>query len=144
MNMEPLMQQKREAAMYIPYRKESGAIRYFLQMRDKDAERAPGVYGIFGGGFEDSEDMMQALHREVREELTIDVRNPVYFSKYEFARSKHYVFLEEVGVDFENTVDVKEGQYGKFLSLAELQALREVSPICLTVIAQVDMKLIES
>jgi 8-oxo-dGTP pyrophosphatase MutT (NUDIX family) len=121
--MEPLMQTKREGATYVPYKRSGSDILFYLQKREDDAERAPGRIGTFGGGIDEGEEILAGLYREVAEELTYIPKQPVYFSRYEFALSVFHVFIEEVDDTFESQVEVKEGEYGKFFSLAEILAL---------------------
>jgi 8-oxo-dGTP pyrophosphatase MutT (NUDIX family) len=125
--MEPLMKEKRWVAAYIPYQLVNGVPAFFLQKRSKDAKRAPGVFGMFGGGIDEGETSEQGLMREVQEELTYIPVNPVYFSKYETADQIFDVYLEEVGSDFESKIKIEEGEYGKFLTSTDIKN-EDVSP----------------
>lgn len=47
--------------------------RYALQLRDGHVRAFPGCWGLFGGGLESGETPYQAIVREVREELELNV-----------------------------------------------------------------------
>src|SRR5690348_7786634 len=50
--------------------------RILLQHRTNDAFRLPGYWAFFGGGIEKGGTPMEALIREIREELSYQVQNP--------------------------------------------------------------------
>lgn len=112
--MDPLIRDKRETVGLIPYRKRGGSFEFYLQKRDAGAPTNPGLFGIFGGGL-DGESPEVALAREIREELDWAPHAPRYFSRYETAVRILHVFIEEVEDLFENSVNVREGEYGAFL-----------------------------
>jgi 8-oxo-dGTP pyrophosphatase MutT (NUDIX family) len=66
---------------------ESG--RYVLQHRD-DLPQIwyPGHWGCFGGALEAGEDPIQALEREIAEELELEVRQAEYFTRFDFDLSR--------------------------------------------------------
>jgi 8-oxo-dGTP pyrophosphatase MutT (NUDIX family) len=86
------------------------------------------MYAMFGGGLEGKETPEAAVMREAVEELEYKPKNPTYFSRYEGAFGIAHVFIEEVGGDFEEAVTVHEGEYGKFLTLAEVDGMSNVYP----------------
>ncbi len=133
-----MIKEKREMACLIPYKKGEGNFLFFMQKRSKDAERAPGVFGMFGGGMDEGESPEEGMLREVQEELTYVPVNHRYLSRYETAIGIYHIFIEEVADDFESNVKVNEGEYGKFLSLAEMNEMTEVSTTALLVVEQVE------
>ncbi len=91
-------------------------------MRTADARVNPGVYDFFGGGLDEGESPEAALIRELGEELEYIPTNYVYFSRYENATHINNLFIEEVGADFEASLKIHEGQYGRFLTIDEVIA----------------------
>lgn len=56
--------------------------RVLLHLRDDNPSIwYPGHWAIFGGGVEPGEDPHDALHREIREELNIELHDPVPFCR---------------------------------------------------------------
>jgi 8-oxo-dGTP pyrophosphatase MutT (NUDIX family) len=125
-------------ASFVPYRERNGEYEYYLQMREKHKKRSPGVFGMFGGVIEEGETPEVAVIREVQEELAYVPANVRYIGPHEQGEDTLNVFVEEVGPGFEAEVEVLEGEYGKFLTLAELLALAEVSEHTRAIIPQVD------
>lgn len=114
------MDNKRKISILIPYAIKDGNVLVFLQRRDKDAKRLPDYFGFFGGGAENDETPEETIHREIKEELDFTSTEFKYFKKYEFEGSIKDVFTLEVGNDFESTVTILEGQYGKWFSKEDI------------------------
>jgi mutator protein MutT len=112
----------RRSSQFIPYRFINGQWFLFVQKRTKDALFAPDLFGIFGGQLEDGESPETGLFREVQEELDYQPHSVRLFRKYEHREWEEHVFVSEVDENFENEIRVLEGQYGRFLNEAELQA----------------------
>ena len=59
--------------------------RYIMQLRDgKEGIFYPGHWGCFGGAIEQGEGPVNALRRELREELELDVTQARQFTKFDF------------------------------------------------------------
>ena len=99
---------------------------------------SPDKFGMFGGGLEEGESIEQGLAREIKEELVYTPRQPAFFSRYEHATHILNVFIEEVGTDFESLVEVREGQYGKFMTLEEIESSKDLTPLVTTVVIQLE------
>ena len=118
------MKNKRKVVAFVPYRTVAGVPEFYLQKRDGHATVHPNMFSVFGGGMESDEDRMQTLKREVYEELVYTPKNPKYFTRCERSTAQFDVFVEEVASNFEKLVDVQEGEYGKFLTIAALNSVR--------------------
>jgi len=59
--------------------------RYLLQLRDEmESIWYPGHWGCFGGGVDPGEGVIDALHRELREELSYEIREAQFFYDFQF------------------------------------------------------------
>jgi len=67
-----------------------------LQHRDKYAVH-PNIWGFFGGGIEKNETPEEAVRREAKEELQIELEDLKLFKKYEYKKSsefrEYFVFI---------------------------------------------------
>jgi len=134
--MEPLFKEKREISSLIPYRIVENEYEFFLQKRDKNARINPGLFGLFGGGLENGEAPEEGLFREIAEELSYKPVHHEYFSRFETNSSVLHVFVEEVSSDFESSVVIGEGDYGKFLKPDEILYAKEISMFAQMIIYQ--------
>lgn len=135
--MEPILSEKRNVVVFIPYRtRSSGEVEFFLQKRDMNAPTHAGIFSMFGGGIEESESVDEALCREVEEELVYTPKQARYFTRAERSTAIFHVFMEKVENTFENTVQVLEGEYGRFLTLSEAKEV-DVSAIARLVITDI-------
>lgn len=58
---------------------------YLLQLRDSKPEIwYPGRWGLFGGAIEPGEDPVDALKRELREELELEIETAEFFARFDF------------------------------------------------------------
>lgn len=112
---------KRNVSVLIPYRFEDGELKIFLQKRTLDAPTFPNHFGFFGGGIEEGEEPEEALRREIKEELDIDVTNYVSWRSYNLPTGILHVFLLQVNSTFEDSITILEGQYGSFLTRTDLE-----------------------
>lgn len=112
----------RHVALLVPYRIREGAPELFLQKRDRHAPLYPGQLGFFGGHVEEGETVEAALAREIEEELGQVPAGLFPLVRQEAPEVTRHVFAVEVPQDFEARVDVQEGEYGAFLSVAAIAA----------------------
>lgn len=127
----------KHAAGLIPYflLTEKNEYCVFVQRRSMDARRNPDVFGLFGGGIEVGETPEQGLHREILEELNIDLKKPEYrtalmpLGTFDYADSRGKVRAHEyvlpVTADFAKHVKIGEGQYGVFMTETEIRESSE-------------------
>jgi 8-oxo-dGTP pyrophosphatase MutT (NUDIX family) len=105
---------KRKISVLAPYKIENNSIFIFLQKRSKDAKRAPGFFGFFGGGAEENETPEETLLREIKEELNYDLKSFNFFNKYETENVIMNLYTLRVNDDFEKEIKILEGDYGKW------------------------------
>lgn len=117
--------QKRKCACLIPYKVSDGQVLIYLQKRGKDAQKAPGKFGFFGGGLENNETAEEGLLREIKEELDFVPKDFWYLGDYEFARKELITFCLKVGESFEKEIKVLEGDYGKWFSERDIFSLQD-------------------
>lgn len=127
----------KHAAGLIPYFLSTSKNEYctFVQRRSKDAKRNPGVFGMFGGGIEAGETPEQGLHREILEELNIDLKKPEYrdalvpLGTFDYAdhvgKVRAHEYALPVTADFGNRVKIGEGQYGVFMTETDIRESSE-------------------
>jgi 8-oxo-dGTP pyrophosphatase MutT (NUDIX family) len=120
--------EKREVSTLIPYfLTVNREALFFMQIRDEDAPRLPGYLGFFGGGVEEGESPTEALKREIKEELALDLTDEYsLFSRYEALHTVNNVYLMQIAEDFASTVTVHEGEGGKFVSARDIQDERKI------------------
>lgn len=88
--------------------------RVLLQHRSKDATRKPDFWGFFGGEIEMGETPEEAVKREAKEELGIELKNLKFFKRYDFhdeGVSEIFVFVAPLTYSIELLKkQQKEGQ----------------------------------
>ena len=101
--------------------------KYFLQKRDnKKTIIFPNHSSLFGGMKEKSESCPKAMRRELFEEINIKIKNISKFFTYDITtkklkyKRKRVYFLCNLPENFKKKLEVKEGQYGKFYSINDI------------------------
>jgi 8-oxo-dGTP diphosphatase len=95
-----------------------------LQLRDNDPDiRYPNLWGTFGGQVEAGETPEEAIVRELEEELDYELSNPEYFGNFPLDGCDIYMYRIIDHSLAEDTLNVKEGQKGKFFSLEEVKSV---------------------
>jgi 8-oxo-dGTP pyrophosphatase MutT (NUDIX family) len=110
--------------------------RFLLQHRDRIAGILyPGFWGCFGGARDAGETAEQALRRELKEELGLDVRSADYFTavNYDFRFCGKGVTLREyyvvrIAAAVLDTLTLGEGQAMAAFDPTEVFALRDIIP----------------
>ena len=117
------MDNKREVAVLLPYKIEGSVVRVFLQKRGMESKVLPGHFSFFGGKLEKGEKPEEALRREIKEELDFTIKEHSFLGTYTSAVDVLvvlHVYITKVSSDFENTIEIHEGEYGKFFSEEEI------------------------
>ena len=114
----------RDVSLFILYTS-SGHI--LLQHRTDDAFRLPGYWAFFGGGIEQGENPMEALSREIREELSYEVQGPKLFLAQKVRDEENdntkYVFVEQYQ---DQPLQLGEGQAMGWFSPDETHGLKMI------------------
>jgi len=76
----------RRASILILYNQDKEIL---LQHRTKDAPYLPNFWGFFGGGIEKDETPEEAVIREIKEELSLDIKAPFFFNSYEIKEGEN-------------------------------------------------------
>lgn len=110
-----------------------------LQHRDNNAPTNPNKWGLWGGRIEESETPLQAVIRELKEELDIDVseNSLTLFNTYKAQRFgddwEGYVFHLQDENNFK--YNLQEGDDLKFISVEEAQTL-DIDPIARPIVLE--------
>ena len=103
--------------------------RLLLQHRDKDVSRRPDHWAFFGGEIEEGETPEEAVRREAKQELDIELRNLELFKRYEFEQEDglydKFVFAASLDIPIEELKkQQKEGQDLGLFYFEELDGLK--------------------
>lgn len=96
--------------------------RFLLQLRDENALFNANKWGFFGGLIKLGEKPKEALIRELKEELEVDVKNPKFFcSVGNLFFFKLYVYTVELTI--KEPVKVNEGKAGRYFDKDQLNKI---------------------
>ncbi len=110
------------------YKEKNGNIEVYLQRRSATAKTLPNHFGFWGGGAEGYETAEQALVREIKEEMGIEL-NPEQvnlLNHYEFLKSTKDVFLFQPPDGWDESIIIGEGDYGKWFALDDAFAEKDI------------------
>ena len=103
----------------------SGDGKVLFQHRTDDAPYFPGYWGLFGGGIEKGETPEEAIRREIIEELSYVLKNPLLVNVIDLDEDpgyKLYVFAEKY--DGVQTLQLLEGKDMKWFNAPELEKIK--------------------
>ena len=109
------MEQKREAVKAVIH--SNGKI--LLQLRDKKPNIFyPGVWGLFGGSVDNGEKPIDALKRELLEEIGLDIKGAKFLFKWDHYIYNSVLHFFSVPLTVELTsLSLNEGQAMEFFSI---------------------------
>jgi mutator protein MutT len=110
------MEEKRIISCLALYKTKGNTVHIFLQKRADDAERAPGLFGFWGGGAEGNETPEETMLREIKEELDYAPKDYELFGLYELPQAIMSLFVEKVNDDFEKHIKISNKESGKWFS----------------------------
>ena len=101
-----------------------------LYLRDnKKSIPYPSYWSTLGGHVEEDEKPLQALRREVREEIGFEVENPVFLGNFDDkAGNEVYLYKAPINKRIEELV-LTEGQELRFFELQEIHRLKLPPPL---------------
>ena len=117
--------------------------KFLLQLRDqKQGIFYPGVWGLFGGSVDDGEKPIDALKRELIEEIGLEVKNAkLLFSwNHDKYNSILHFFLVPLTVELEKLC-LNEGQRMDLFSIEQINML-QITPSLKKNIHKIDQKLL--
>jgi len=101
--------------------------RILMQHRTHDAPTSPNHWGFFGGEIEKNETPLQAVKREVYEELEIKPKKPKLILKKIFnekgKKYKSYFFIEKIKDKDKSKIRLHEGQAMKWIHPSEINKM---------------------
>lgn len=103
--------------------------RVLLQYRDKNTSWYPNYWGSFGGQMEEGETPEQAVRREAKEELGIELTDLKFFRRYELKRGKgtyeSFIFVAPLAIPVEKLREQqREGEDLGFFNSDELKDIK--------------------
>lgn len=101
-----------------------------LQLRDKNANNYPEKWGLFGGSVEFKETPIQAIIREIKEELGINLKKGEFklFTDIINEGEEYFIFKSKFIWKFED-LELREGKDMGFFSKEEILKLNDIIPV---------------
>lgn len=92
-----------------------------LVLRDqKSSIPFPNTWNLLGGFKEECESPKDCIHRELLEEIEVDLEEVYYWRKYQWSDCDEYIFWQLLNLDL-NHVKLHEGQRLAYFSRSQIQ-----------------------
>jgi len=100
---------------------------FLIQLRDNNPQIAnPNKWGLFGGSIEGEETPREAIKREIKEEINIDLEDRKLIEVYN--NYNNFGFYYELNIKEEGNLKLGEGQkIGKF-SIQKILNMKNITP----------------
>jgi len=90
-----------------------------LQLRDDKVKKFPNCWVLLGGALEGDETPEEAVKREIKEEIGIEIENLKYFKNFNYEYITQSFFYKKMNLDL-GKIDLKEGKEIKFFSKEDI------------------------
>lgn len=112
--------EKVKISILLPYKIIDGDAWVYMQKRSAN-QKSPNRLGFWGGHAENTETQEEALRREIKEELglDLDMERVKFFNQYESLNSIRAVFILPVEAGWEEKIIIGEGEYGLWLKVQD-------------------------
>jgi len=93
---------------------------------DKKTIPYPNTWAMLGGHLEESEKQLDALKRELKEEIGIEVENPVFIGEFDDkAGNDVYIYKSKIKYGVEE-LKLTEGQKLKYFDFEEIMKIKNI------------------
>ncbi|MDD4353867.1 MAG: NUDIX domain-containing protein [Candidatus Nanoarchaeia archaeon] len=94
-----------------------------MQLRDNNAKKFPNHWVLLGGGVEEGETPLDAIKRELMEEINLEIKNFVFFKNFIYKKSKQSFFYIKLNLDIEK-IKLNEGEKIQYFKPDEIRELK--------------------